>query len=201
MGQWLGLCTFTAKFLLFSFLVVSDSLWPHRLQHVRLPCPSLSPGVGSNSYPLSWWFRPTISSSVAPFSSCFQSFPASGSFPMRRLFTSGGQSGASPLASVLPINIQRWFPLGLTDLIFLLSKGLLRVFFSTKFQKHQFFSTQAFLMVQLSHPYMTTWKTIALTILYCTILYSLPSAQVHSLDGELRTNKLCGSTKERRKTS
>ena len=176
---------------------MSDSLWPHGLQHARLHSPSLSPRVCSNSCLLSWWCYLTI----APFSSCPQSFPASGSFPMSRLFISGGQSGASPLASVLPINIQRWFPFGLTDLIFLLSKGLLRVFFSTKFQKHQFFSTQAFFMVQLSHPSMTTWKTIALTILYCTILYSLPTAQVHSLDGELRTNKLYGSTKERRKTS
>ena len=154
MGQWLGLCTFTAKFLLFSFLVVSDSLWPHRLQHVRLPCPSLSPGVGSNSYPLSWWFRPTISSSVAPFSSCFQSFPASGSFPMRRLFTSGGQSGASASVAVLPMNIQDWFPLGLTGWISLLSKGLSRVFSNSTVQKHQFFDTQPSLW---SNSYIHTW--------------------------------------------
>ena len=118
---------------------MSDPLWPHGLQHARLPCPSPSPGVGSNSCPLSQWCRPTISSSASPFSSCPQSFPASGSFPMSQLFTSGGQSiGASALASVLPINIQVWFPLGLTYLI-LLSKGLSRVFSSTTAWKHQFF--------------------------------------------------------------
>ena len=142
MAQWLGLCAFTAKLLLFSCSGVSDSLWPHGLQHVRLPCPSLSPGVSSNSSPLSWWCHPTISSSVAPFSSCFQSFPASGSSPMSRPFTSGGQSGASASESVLPMNIWGWFPLGLTDLNFLLSKELVRVFSSTKFQKHLSFSTQ-----------------------------------------------------------
>ena len=103
---------------------MSESLWPHGLQHARLPCPSLSPGVSSNSRPLSWWHHPTISSSAAPFSFCPQSFPASGSIPMSWLFASGGQSiGAS--ASVLPINIQGWFPLGLTGLISLLSKGCL----------------------------------------------------------------------------
>ena len=90
---------------------------PHGLQQIRLPCPSLSPGVCSNSCPLSWWCHPTISSSVVPFSSRLQSFPASGSFPMNQLFASGGQSiGASASASVLPMNIQDWFPLGLTGL-------------------------------------------------------------------------------------
>jgi len=94
-----------------------NSLQPHRRQHARLPFPSLSPRVCSNSYPLSWWCHPTISSSVVPFSSCPQSFPASGSFPMSWLFASGGQSiRASVLASVLPMNIQGWFPLGLTGL-------------------------------------------------------------------------------------
>ena len=97
---------------------MSDSLWPHGLQHDRLPCPSLSPGVCSNSCPLSWWCYLTISSSATLFSFCLQSFPASGSFTMSQLFTSGGQSiGAS--ASVLPMNIQNWFPLGLTGLIIL----------------------------------------------------------------------------------
>ena len=100
----------------------------HVLQHTRLPCPSLSPGVCSNSCPLSQWCHPTISSSVAPFSSCPQSFPASGSFPISQLFASAGQSiGASALASVLPMNIQDWSPLGLTGLISLQSKGLSRV--------------------------------------------------------------------------
>ena len=110
--------------------VVSDCLQPHGLQHTRLPLTSLSPGVCSNSCPMSQWCHPIISSSVAYFSSCLQSFPASGSSPMSRLFASGDQSiGASE--SVLPINIQGWFSLGLTGLIFLLSKGLLRIFSST----------------------------------------------------------------------
>ena len=102
-----------------------------------------SPGACSNSCPLSQWCHPTISSFVVPFSSCFQSFPASGSFPMSRFFTSSGQNiGASASASVLPMNTQDWFPLGLTGLISLLSKGLSRVFSNTTVQKHQFFSTQ-----------------------------------------------------------
>ena len=103
----------------------------------------LTPWVGSNLCPLSWWCHPIISSSVLPFSSCLQSFPASGSFPMSQLFASGGQSiGASPSASVLPMNIQDWFPLGLTSLIFLRSKGLWRVFSSTTSWKHQVFSAR-----------------------------------------------------------
>ena len=97
---------------LFRSSVVSYSLWPHELQHVRLPCPSPSPRACSNSCPLSLWCHPTISSSVVPFSSCPQSFPPPGSFPMSWLYTSGGQSiGDSALASVLPVNIQSWFPL------------------------------------------------------------------------------------------
>ena len=119
---------------------MSNSLQPHGLQHASLPCPSLSPGVCSNSCPLSRWCHPTISSSVTPFSSCPQCFPASGSFPMSQLFAWGGHSiGASASASVLPMNIQGWFPLGFTGLI-LLSKGLSRVFSSTTFWKRQFFS-------------------------------------------------------------
>ena len=103
--------------------VMSDSLRPHRLQHARLPCPSPSPGASSNSCPLRRWFHPIISSSVVLFSSCLQPFPASGSFLMSWLFTSGGQNiGASASASVLPTDIQGWFPLGLTGLISLLSK-------------------------------------------------------------------------------
>ena len=95
---------------------MSDSLWPHGLQHARLPCPSLTHGVCSSSCPLSQWCHPTVSSAVTPFSSCLQSFPASGSFPMSRLFASGGQ-GVGASASVLPMNTQGWFPLGLTGLI------------------------------------------------------------------------------------
>ena len=110
---------------------MSDSLWPHG-PHVRLPCPSLSPGVCSDSCPLSWWCHQISSSYVALFSFCPQSFPASESFPVSRLLASGGQCiGASASVSVLPINIQGWFPLGLTGLISLLSKGLSRVFSSS----------------------------------------------------------------------
>ena len=111
----------------------------HRLQHTRPPCPSPTPGACSNSCPLSWWCHPTILSSVVPFSSCLQPFPASGSFPMSQFFTSGSQSiGVSASTSVLPMNIQDWSPLGLTGLISLQSKGLLRVFSNTTVQKHQY---------------------------------------------------------------
>ena len=127
----------------FSQLVMSDSLWPHGLQHARLPSPSPTPRACSNSCPLSWWCHPTISFSAIPFSSCLQSFPAPGPFPISHLFTSGGQSiGVSSSASVLPVKIQDWFPLGLTSLMSLLSKGLSRVFSNTTVQKHQYFSAQ-----------------------------------------------------------
>ena len=117
-------------------------LQPHGLWHTRLPCPSPIPGACSNSCPSNWWCHPTVSSSVIPFS-CLQSFPTSESFPVSQFFASGGQSiGVSASASVLPMNIQDWFPLGLTDLISLLSKVLSRVFSSTTVQKHQFFSIQ-----------------------------------------------------------
>ena len=107
---------------------MSDSLRPHRLQHARLPCPSPTPRACSNSCPLSRWCHPTISSSVVPFSSCLQSFPASGSFTMSQFFASGSQrNGVSASASVLPINIQDWFPLGWTGWISLLSKALSKV--------------------------------------------------------------------------
>ena len=123
--------------------VLANSLRPHGLQHTRLPCPSPSPRACSNSCPLSQWCHPTISSSAVPYSSCPQSFPASGYFPMSQLFTSGGQSiGASASASVLPMNIQDWFPLGLTGWISLQSKGLLRIFSNTTVQKHQYFGVQ-----------------------------------------------------------
>ena len=122
--------------LLFSCSVLSDSLWPQGLQHARLPCPSLSPRTCSNSCPFSQWCHPTIPSSVIPFSSCPQSFPTSRSSPVRQLFASGGQSvGASASATILQMNIQSWFPLGLTGLISLLLKGLSRVFSNTTFQK------------------------------------------------------------------
>ena len=151
---------------------MADSLRPHRLQHIRLSCPSLSPGVCSNSCPLSRWWHPTISSSVAPFSSCPQSFPASGSFPISWLFTSSGQSiGSSASASVYTKNIQGWFPLGLTGLISLLSKGLSTVSSSTIVQKHQFFGIQHSLW---SNSHIHTWllkKNIALTILTILCLY------------------------------
>ena len=119
------------------------TLQPHEPQHARPPCQSPTPGVYSNSCPLHQWCHPTISSSIVPFSSCPQSFPASGSFQMSQPFTSGGQSiGVLASTSVLPMNIQNWFPLGWTGWISLLSKGLSRVFSNTTVQKHQFFGAQ-----------------------------------------------------------
>ena len=127
----------------FSLSVMSDSLRPHGLQDTRLPCSSPTPRACSNTCLSSWWCYPTFSSSVVPFFSCLQSFPESGSFLMSQLFSSGGQSiGVSGSASVLPINIQDWFPLGLTGLISLQCKGLSRVFSSTTVQKHRFFGIQ-----------------------------------------------------------
>ena len=138
----------------FSCSVMSDSLWPHGLQHSRLPC-LWAPGACSNSCPLSWWCQPTISSSVVPFSSCLQSFPASGSFPMSQFFTSGGQSiGVSGSTPVLPVNIQDWFPLGWTGWISLQFKGLSRIFSNTTVQKHQFFGSQLSLQ---SNSHIHTW--------------------------------------------
>ena len=132
---------------------MSSSLQTHELQHTKVPCPSLSPGVFSNSCPFSQWCHPTISSSADPFFSCPQSFTASGSFPVSQFFASDGQSiGAS--ASVLPMNIQGWFPLVLTSLISLMSKGLSRVFSSTTIQKSQFFSAQHF---SWSNFHIHTW--------------------------------------------
>ena len=126
--------------MLFNCSVVSDCLRPCGLQHTRLPCPSQSPRVCSNSYSLSQWYHLTISPSVVPFSFCLQSFLASRSFPVSQPFASGGQCiRASASASALPMNIQGWFPLGLTDLISLQSKGLSRVFSSTTIWKRQFF--------------------------------------------------------------
>ena len=124
----------------FSRSVVSNSFRPHGLQHARPPCSSPAPGVHSNSCPLHRWCHPTVSSSVVPFSSCLQSFPASGSFPMSQFFASGGQSiGVSASPSVLPMDIQDWFPLGWTSWISLQSKGLSRVFSNITVQKHQLY--------------------------------------------------------------
>ena len=143
---------------------MSDSLLAHELQQARLPCPSVSPRICSNSSLLNQRCHPTISSSIIPFSSCLQPSPASGSFPMTQLFASGGQTiGVSASASVFPMNSQGWFPLGLTGLTSLQSKGLSRAFSSTTVQKHQSFSAQPSLWSN-SHLYMTTGKTIALTI-------------------------------------
>ena len=151
--------------LQFSHSIMSDSLQPHGLQHAKPLCPSPTPRACSNSCPLNQWCHQTISSSVLTFSSGLQSFPASGSFPMSRFFSSGSQSiGASAATLVLPMNIQDWFPLELTGWISLQSKGLSRVFSNTTSQKHQFFSCSAFFMVRFSYPYMTTGKTIALTL-------------------------------------
>ena len=130
---------------------MSDSLLPHGLQHARLPCPSLSPRVCSNSSPLNWWGFPTLSSSVDPFSPCPSTFSASASFPMHWLSTSSVQS---IVASVLPMNIQSWFPLRLTGLISLLFKWLSRVFSSTSMQRHQFFGAQSYLC---SNSHICTW--------------------------------------------
>ena len=127
----------------FSHSVESDSLRPHESQHARPLCPSPTPGVHSDSLPLSQWCHPAISSSAVPFYSLPQSLPASESFPMSQLFTWGGQSiGVSASASVLPKNTQDWSPLGWTSCISLQSKGLSRVFSSTTVQKHQFFGAQ-----------------------------------------------------------
>ena len=140
---WLWMCGWGPRLwfshIQFSRSVMSNSMRPHWLKHTRLPCPSPTPRTYSNSWPLSRWCHPTISSSVVPFSSHLQSFPVSESLAMSQFFPSGGQSiGVSASASVLPMNSQNWFPLGLTGLISLLSKGLSRVFSNTTVQKHQF---------------------------------------------------------------
>ena len=135
--------SFAISSVQFSHLVVSDSFWPHELQHARTPCPTLTPWVHPNSYQLSQWWHPAISSSVVPFSSCPQSLPASGSFPMSQDFAWGGQStGVSASASFLPKKSQGWSPLEWTGWISLQSKGLSRVFPNTTVQKHQFFGAQ-----------------------------------------------------------
>ena len=143
---------------------MSDSLRPHESQHTRPPCSSPTPGVYSNSCPSRWWCHPAISSSVVPFSPCPQSLPASGCFPISQLFAWGGQSiGVSASASALPMNTQAWSPLGWTGWISLQSKGTLKSLLQHHSSKASIFWHSAFLTVQLSHPYMTTGKTIALT--------------------------------------
>ena len=135
-------------------------LHPHGLQHARLPCPSQSPRVYSNSCPFSQWCHPTFSYFVIPFFSCLQSSPTSGSFQMSQLFTSGGQSiGVSASASVLPMNTQDWSPLGCIGWVSMTLKSLLQ----HRKSKASILQCSAFFIVQLSHPYMTTGKTIALT--------------------------------------
>ena len=147
-GDWVQFCC----------SIMSDSLRLHGLQHAKLPCPSPTPRACPNSCPLSRWCHPTISSSVVPFSSHLKSFPASGSFLMSQFFPTGGQIiGTSTSASVLPMNIQDWFPLGRTGLISLWSKGLSSVFSSTTVQKHQFFSAQPSLWSN-SHIVHDYWK-------------------------------------------
>ena len=139
----------------FSCSVMSDSFWSHGLQYASFPCPSPTLGACSNSCPLSLWCHPNILSSVTPFSSCLQSFLASGSFPVSQFFSLGGQSiGTSASASVFPMNIHDWFPLGLTGLISLQSKGLSRVFSNTTIQKHQFLGAQLSLC---SNSHIHTW--------------------------------------------
>ena len=151
-----SLCYTTVSYSVqFSRSVVSDSLQLHAVQLTRLPCASPTTSVYSNSCPLSWWCHPTISSSVVPLSSYFRSFRASRSFPMSQFFTSGCQrTGVSASASVLPMNIQDWFPLGWTGWISLQSKGLSRVFSNTTVQKRQFFGSQLSLE---SNSHIHTW--------------------------------------------
>ena len=148
----------------FSHSVVSYSLWPHGPQHTRPPCPSPTPRVHPNPCPFSQWCHPTISSSVIPFSFCPQSFPASGSFPLSQLFASDGQSiRVSSLASVLPMNTQDWSPLRMDWLDLLAVQGTLKSLLQHHNSKASILRRSAFFTVQLSHPYMTTGKTIALT--------------------------------------
>ena len=149
----------------FSCSVLSNSSWPHELQHIRPPCPSPTPWVHPNPCPLSQWFHPTISPFVIPSSFCPQPFPASGSFQMSQLFASGGQSiGVSASTSVLPMNTQDWsisFRMDWLDLLAV--QGTLKSLLQHHSSKASILQWSAFFTVQLSHPYMTTGKTIALT--------------------------------------
>ena len=148
----------------FSRSIVSNSLWPHELQHARPACPSPTSRVYSNSCPLSRWCHSTISSSFVPFFSCPQSFPGSGSFQLSQLSASDGQSfGVSASTSVLPMNSQDWSPLGWTCLICLAVQGTLKSLLQHHSSKASVLLCSAFFIVQLSHPFMTTGKTVALT--------------------------------------
>ena len=143
---------------------MSDSLRSHEPQHTRPPCPSPTSGVHPNPYPLSQWHHPTISSSVIPFSSCLQSFPASGSFPVSQLFASGGQSiGVSASTSVPPMNTQGLISFRMDWLDLLAVQGTLKSLLQHHSSKASILQHSAFYIVQFSHPYMTTGKTIALT--------------------------------------
>ena len=165
--QFLKYTSVSFNLVQFSRSVLSDC-WPHEQQHARSPCPSPTPRIYPNPCPLSRWCHPTISSSVVSFSSRLQSFPASGSFQISQFFASGGQSiGVSASVSVLPMNIQDWFPLGWTGWISLQSKGLSKSLLQHRSSKASILQCSAFFMVQLSHPYLTTGKTIALTRWTC----------------------------------
>ena len=155
---------FLSLFSQFSRSVLSDSSWPHGLQHGRPPCPSPTPRAYSNSCPSHWWCHPTISSSVVPFSSHLQSFSSSGSFPISQFFTSGGQSiGVSASTSLLPVNSQDWLGFRIDWLDLLAVQGTLKSLLQHHSSKASILQCSAFFRVQLSHPYMTTGKTIALT--------------------------------------
>ena len=177
---------------------MSDSLWPHGLQHTRFLCPPLSPRVYSDSCPFSCWCYLTISSSTTPFSFCLQYFPASGSFPVSGLFTSDGQSiRSSASAIVLPVNIQGWFPFRSTGLI-LQSKGLSRVFSRTTTQKHQFFGAQPSLW---SSSHICTWllEKLQLWLYRCPKTIKQWWHETHILPSELsklmtpRTGNIVGA--------
>ena len=156
-------------FELFNLSVMSNSLGHHALQHTRLTCPSPTPRACSNSCPSSWWCHPTISSSVIPFS-CLQSFPASGSFPTSRHFASGDQNiGAS--ASVLPMSIQDWFPLGLTSLFSFQSKGLSGVISNVTVQKHQFFGVQPSLWSKKEKNTFVFWTRLTKALRICQLIW------------------------------
>ena len=177
--KWVTLPFYGISSVQFNYSVMSNSLQSYGLQHARVPCPSPTSRTCSNSCPLSRWFYPTISSSVIPFFSCLQSFPASGSLPMSQFFESGGQSiGVSALASVLPMNIQNWFPLGWTGWISLQTKGLSRVFSNTTVQKHQLFSAQLSSQSNshihtslLEKPQLTRWTFVGkvMSLLICCL--------------------------------
>ena len=168
----------------FSCSVVSDSLWPHGLQHTRPLCPSPTPRIYSNSHPFIRWCHPTISSSAFPFSSCLQSFPASGSFQMSRLFASSGQRiGLSASTSVFPIEHSGQISFRMDWLDILAVQGILKSLLQHHSSKASLLQSSAFFIVQLSHPHTTTGKTIALTRWpfvgkVMSLLFNMPSRLV-----------------------